>query len=170
MSNQDPPLDVPTRIVQDVMRTLLLELLDGPPGDSAFTLNRGDRGLVASLEALPSAAASARPGGRSSVAAHVEHLRYGLELRNRWARGEDPWATANWSASWTRQSVSEQEWQARRDAFAHQARAWLAALDQPRAWTQVDLLEALSTTVHLAYHMGAIRQIAEQASGPPAHD
>jgi len=68
--------------------TLLRELLQGPAQDAAYMLNRGDRGLLASLDALSGEMASLRPGGPSSVAAHVDHLRYGL---NRWAAAENPW-------------------------------------------------------------------------------
>jgi hypothetical protein len=42
--------------------------------------------------------ASAVPsGGGASIAAHVDHLRYGLELLNRWTRGEKPFADADHS-------------------------------------------------------------------------
>jgi hypothetical protein len=32
------------------------------------------------------------------------------------------------------------------------------------------LTETLASVVHLAYHPGAIRQVAQAASGPPARD
>ena len=82
------PLDA---VLRETLAGLLRELVDGPPGSFAYVLNPGDRGLLASLDELSAEAASAQPGGRSSIAAHVDHLRYGLELLNRWARGEDPW-------------------------------------------------------------------------------
>lgn len=156
--------------VRDALTALLRELLDGPPGGGAFVLNPGDRGLIASLDRLSAEAASAQPGGRSSVAAHVDHLRYGFELRNRWAQGEDPWSTANWAASWTRQQVTDEQWRTLRAAFADEARRWLQASGGPRKWNSTDLTEAMASTVHLAYHLGAIRQIAQAASGPPAGD
>ena len=152
--------------VRDALTTLLRELLDGPPDTGAFMLNRGDPGLLASLDALSAHDASAQPGGRSSVAAHVDHLRYGFELRNRWTQGEDPWPTANWAASWTRQQVTDDQWSALRAALAREARAWLKTSGEPRDWNSLDLTEAISSTVHLAYHLGAIRQIAQRASGP----
>ena len=86
----------------DALRGLLTEATDGP-SNAAYFLNRGDRGLLASLRGLSAAQASARPQGRSSIASHVHHLRYGLSLINRWARGEDPYANANWSDSWRHQ-------------------------------------------------------------------
>ena len=66
------------------MVTLLRELLYGPPKEFAFVLNPGDAGLLASLDKLSAEQASARPDGRSSIAAHVDHLHYGLSLLNRW--------------------------------------------------------------------------------------
>ena len=170
MSDVAADPQVPAKHVREALTTLIRELLHGPAESGAFVLNRGDRGILASLDALPADAASARPGGRSSVAAHVEHLRYGLELRNRWARGDDPWATANWAASWAQQQVSPEEWHALRAGLEREARTWLASSQDPRVWNSLDLTEAISSIVHLAYHLGAIRQIAQPASGPPAND
>jgi len=155
--------------VRESLLNLLREILDGPP-DAAFVLNRGDRGLLASLDALSAGAASAQPGGRSSVAAHVDHLRYGFHLLNRWANGEDPWVDADFAASWRRQQVGEDEWRALRHALRDEARAWAAAAGQPRRPGDTALTETLASVVHLAYHLGAIRQIAQAASGPPARD
>jgi hypothetical protein len=160
-------------LFQRCLQTLLREVLDGPPAQAAFVLNPGDRGLLASLDMLSAEAASARPVGRSSVAAHVDHLRYGFELLNRWARGEDPWADAsdvNYGASWERQQVSDEQWRALRTALANEAHAWVAASGQRRDWDDVTLTAALSSAVHLAYHVGAIRQIQHAASGPAAAD
>jgi hypothetical protein len=150
--------------------TLLRELLDGPSEKAAFVLNPGDRGLLASLDALSAEAASARPGGRSSVAAHVDHLRYGFELLNRWGRGENPWADADYAASWERQHVSDEQWRLLRSALADEARAWSAASGERSDWDAETLTGALASAVHLAYHLGAIRQIDRAASGPPARD
>ena len=155
--------------VRESLLSLLREILDGPP-DVAFVLNRGDRGLLTALDALDAGAASAQPGGRSSVAAHVDHLRYGLHLLNRWASGEDPWADADFAASWRRQQVGEDEWRALRHALRDEARAWVTAVGQPRRREDAALTETLASVVHLAYHLGAIRQIAPASSGPPARD
>jgi hypothetical protein len=155
---------------EQALVTLLRELLDGPAETAAFALNRGDRGLLASLDLLSAEAASARSGDRSSVAAHVDHLRYGFELLNRWAKGENPWASANFAASWQRQQVSEAEWIARRRTLADEARAWITAVGDRRDWDALAATEALASAVHLAYHIGGIRQIAQAAVGPPAKD
>jgi hypothetical protein len=156
--------------VTNALVTVLSEVLHGPSAEAAFLLNRGDRGLINSLGAVTGEMASARPAGRSSIAAHIDHLRYGLELLNRWAQGENPWADANFAASWTRQQVNEDQWQALQKALASEARRWLEALKQPRTWDTSTLTEAMASVAHLAYHLGAIRQLAQPASGPRAAD
>jgi hypothetical protein len=150
---------------------ILGELVDGPsPGAAAFVLNQGDRGLLASLGALSAEAASARPGGRSSIAAHADHLRYCFELLNRGARGESPWAGADYATSWERQQVTDAEWSALRKRLADEVRAWRAAWQELRDWDDATMTNALGSAAHLAYHVGAIRQIDPAASGPRATD
>ena len=157
-------------LLRTSLKTLLRELLEGPPGPSGFVLNPEDPGLLASLARLSAEAASARPGGRSSVAAHVDHLRYGLGLLNRWSRGDDPWADANYSESWRRQVVSEGEWRSLRDALGDEARQWMSAIAEPRELDDASLNAMIGSIVHFAYHLGAIRQVAREATGPAARD
>ena len=118
MAIENMPAEIPAALV-----TLWSQVVHGPSAAAAYLLNRGDRGLLGSLRTLSAETASARPEGRSSVAAHVDHVRYGLELLNRWAEGEkDLWANANFAASWARQHVDEEQWQALQKALALGAR------------------------------------------------
>ena len=149
--------------------TLLHELVDGPPGREAYILNGGDRGLLGSLEMLTAEQASARtPGRASTVAAHVDHVRYGLSLFNRWARGEaNPWRDADWSASWKRQTVTPEQWTSLRAALRDEAHGWVQAAGVQRPLDDVALTGVVASVAHLAYHLGAIRQLAPEAAGPP---
>jgi hypothetical protein len=157
-------------MLRDTLLGLLRELCDGPPAEMAFVINPNDPGLFRSLAVISAADASARPDGRSSVAAHTQHLRYGFELLNRWARGEDPFADANYAQSWGQQQVTEHEWRELREALDREVRAWMEAIATDREWTPLFLSGFVSSVAHLAYHMGAIRQLARSASGPPARD
>jgi len=57
---------------------LFRELIDGPDGPAAWMLNGGDVGLLRSLDKLTAASASAAPEpGGSTIAAQVDHIRYG---------------------------------------------------------------------------------------------
>jgi hypothetical protein len=152
------------------LQRLLSEVFNGPAPDAAFVLNRGDRGLLASLAVLTAEAASACPDGRSSIAAHVHHLWYGFHLLNRWAAGEDPWDDADYAASWRRQEVTADEWHALQEKLAGEAETWVATAGEPREWDRDGWANALSSVVHLAYHLGAIRQLEPATSGPPARD
>jgi hypothetical protein len=150
--------------------TLFRELIDGPGQHGAWMLNGGDVGLLRSLDGLAAEDASAVPlAGGASIAAHVEHLRFGLSLMNRWARGEqDPWSSADWAASWRCVTVDDQEWVALRAAFGREAQAWLEALATPRECSETELNDVIGSVAHLAYHMGAIRQMNRSIRGPLA--
>lgn len=147
--------------------TLFDELVRGAGPASGFILNPGDPGLLASLDRLDArqASASAAAGG-ASIAAHVDHVRYGLSLMNRWAAGEDPFATATWGQSWERGTVTDAEWADRRAALAREADAWRRALGTPRQVDDTELAALIASVAHLAYHLGAIRQIDRAAQGP----
>jgi hypothetical protein len=67
------------------LETLFRELIDGPSANAAWMLNGEDVGLLRSLDKLTASAASAAPmAGGANIAAHVDHVRYGLSLMNRW--------------------------------------------------------------------------------------
>ena len=149
---------------------LFRELIDGPDANAAWMLNAGDAGLLRSLDKLAASAASAVPAsGGASIAAHVDHLCYGLSLMNRWSQGEqDPWSTADWTASWTRLVVNDQEWAALRQALGVEARTWLETLRGSRDYSEFELNGVIASVAHLAYHFGAIRQIDRSIRGPLA--
>jgi hypothetical protein len=159
-----------TRDLTGTLTTLFAELVEGAPETGAYMLNRGDAGLLRSLDRLSAAAASSSTAGGASIAAHVDHLRYGLSLMNRWALGENPWSDADWSASWRRTSVSEDEWRKLRAELRDETRRWLEAMRVPRDVDEADLNGMIGSIAHLAYHLGAIRQIDRAARGPSADE
>jgi hypothetical protein len=152
------------------LETLFRELIDGPDASGAWMLNGGDAGLLRSVDELSASAASAAPPtGGATIAAHLDHVRYGLSLMNRWGRGEpDPWSTADWTASWSRSVVDDQQWAALRQALGAEAREWLERLRVPRDYSERELKDVISSIAHLAYHLGAIRQIDHSIRGPLA--
>lgn len=146
--------------------TLFGELVNGASTDGAYMLNGGDEGLLGSLDKLSAKAASAPTRTGSTIAAHVDHLRYGLSLMNRWTSGENPFANADWSTSWKKTTVSEDEWRTRRAELRTEATRWLEALGTPREASEMELNGMIGSIAHLAYHLGAIRQIDSAARGP----
>ena len=150
---------------------LFSELINGPR-DQCYVLNMGDAGLLRSLDTLSAEAASAvPPNGGASIAAHVDHLLYGLQLLNRWVAGErNPWDTADWTQSWKRSRVTFDEWVSLRDRFRTEVLRWHESLAQARDLEGIELNGAFASVAHLAYHMGAIRQIDRAIRGPSAEE
>lgn len=155
--------------VSNALATLLSELADGASSDACYVLNRGDAGLLQSLEKLSATAASQPAPTGSTIAAHVDHLRYGLSLMNR-ASGENPWANADWTASWRKTTVSEPAWRRLRDQLRDEIHRWLQTVRTPRDVNDIELNGMVGSVVHLAYHIGAIRQMNGAARGPLARD
>jgi hypothetical protein len=153
------------------LAALLVELVDGPPGQEAYMLNPGDPGLLRSLAPIPwtTAAAPAKDGG-APIARHVDHVRYGLSLMNRWAAGEpNPFATADWATSWKRNVTSEAEWERLRGDLSDEAHRWIEAVESLGDAAPLDPVAfrgVIASVAHLAYHLGAVRQIDARTRGP----
>jgi hypothetical protein len=155
-----------TADIAKTLGTLLGELVDGASKDGGYMLNPGDKGLLRSLEKLSAAEASARTQTGSSIAAHVDHVRTSLSLMNRWSQGEDPFASADWGESWRKVEVSEPEWRQRIADLRAEATRWLGVVREPRDVDEVELNAIIGSIAHLAYHLGAIRQINQSVRGP----
>jgi hypothetical protein len=150
------------------LTTLFSELVDGAPtGGGACVLNSGDAGLLRSLDKLSAADASRSVHGGATIAAHARHLRYGLSLMNRWAsEGGNPFADAKWDEAWKTSLVDDEEWDEIRGGLRDEAHRWLRVLGSPRDVSPVELSGMIGSIAHLAYHLGAMRQIATNARGP----
>lgn len=148
-------------VFQHALSKLLTEIFDGPPGNEAFLLNPGDPGLLRQLDSLDARAASTRPmPGKTTIASHVDHVLFGFTLMNRWAAGEEnPWAGADWNASWQRTTVNDEQWQSLRDRLRQATTAWRNIVQSRSEWNDITAAGALSSAAHTAYHFGAIRQI-----------
>lgn len=155
-----------TRDLAITLGTLFGELVEGAAASGGYMLNAGDQGLLRSLEGLSATAASAPTSTGSSIAAHVDHIRYGLSLMNRWSAGDDPFTDADWGASWKKTTVSDAEWQRLRADLRAEATRWLHTLRTPREVQEIELNGMIGSIAHLAYHLGAIRQINTALRGP----
>lgn len=150
-----------------VLAGIFAEITTGTPHTGGFVLNGGDPGLLASLDKLSAADASRSALGGATIAAHAAHLRFGLSLMNRWAtEGGNPFAGARWYEAWTVTAVDDAQWNGIRDGLRQEVMRWQEALRQPREVVDIELSGMVGSVVHLAYHLGAIRQIHAGARGP----
>lgn len=156
-----------THAIAPVPGNLFAELTTGTPSTGGFVLNSGDAGLLASLDKLTAADASRSAHAGATIAANAAHLAYGLSLMNRWAvEGGNPFAHAHWQDAWTITTVDEARWQEIRHALRSEVEQWQVALRRPREVMHIELSGMIGSVAHLAYHLGAIRQIAAAARGP----
>jgi hypothetical protein len=151
-----------------VLVRLFSELVNGiVPAGGPFVLNSGDIGLLRSLDRISAADASRSVNDGATIAAHAQHLRYGLSLMNQWARaGGDPFANAKWDEAWRMSAVDAAAWEEIRRGLRDEANRWLQVLEAPRDADEVELAGVVGSVAHLAYHLGAIRQINKDARGP----
>ena len=148
-------------VFQRALSNMLTEIFAGPPGQEAYVLNPGDSGLLRQLDTIEASAASKRPmPGKTTIAAHVDHVHFGLSILNRWAAGEaNPWAGADWNGSWKRTTVNDDQWRSLRAGLRHEAEKWRKVVATRMNWDDMAASAGLSTVAHTAYHFGAIRQI-----------
>src|SRR5215217_9045317 len=144
-----------TTDIAPILTRLFSELVDGAGGRAgAFILNSGDVGLLRSLDALSEAEASRSANGGATIAAHAQHLRYGLSLMNRWAaEGGDPFADATWDEAWKTTAVDARSWDEIRHGLRDEAHRWLPAVGLPREASEVELTGMIASIAHLAYHL-----------------
>lgn len=140
----------------DTLNEVLLENLDeslnARVGEGWFD------GLFSTLEQLDATTASKLPApDRSSIAAHCEHVRYVLEIVNAWSKLEKP--QPDWSLAWKTSDVTQAQWDALKTAIQTECETLKAFIKTQTEWTPKLLNLLMSNTSHLAYHVGAIRQI-----------
>lgn len=160
--------DLSRNAVLRAVMPIFAEAWTGPadPRSTNFVDNVPDCGVFGTLDRLSAVAASTPPApGRSTAAAHAEHLRFSLDVSTRWLRGDS--AKADWSRSWAVQSVDDKEWTHLRERL-REVYAQFVELIEARPEMDEELLAGIVGTVaHAAYHLGALRQLA-LAAAPPA--
>ena len=156
-----------TKDTSPALGRLFAELTLGTSPQAGYVLNRGDLGLLRSLDKLSAGDASKSVNGGATIAAHARHLQYGLSLFNRWAaEGGNPFSDAKWDEAWKTSTVDEAEWRGIRDGLREECMGWSLALKSPREVDDIAFTGLVASVAHLAYHLGAIRQIDKSTRGP----
>lgn len=156
-----------THAIAPVLASLYAELIGGVPAHGGYILNPGDQGLLASLDRLSADEASTSVHGGATIAAHTAHLSFGIGLMLRaLTEGGAPYVDAPWYMAWRIDRVDDATWQDLREELREKTGRWQQALATP-AEVPMEALQGMVASIgHLAYHMGAIRQIAVHARGP----
>ncbi len=169
MSERDEPVTATTgershaaevsKAVNERFVERLRELLEGvPQGQPTWVTTGGPEGGIFGSVADLSAEQASREVAGTTIAAHVEHERWALRLVNDYFVGKQP--TAEWSASWSVKTVDGAAWDALRAALRTEGETLLDNAERFQDWARPEMANgALSTFGHLAYHLGAIRQL-----------
>ena len=150
----------------EVLSVMLVEAYDGPsdPHRTWFIDNQPDCGILGSVRNITAGQASCSMDGKksagSTIASHVEHLRWALMNVNRAIRGEG--YQPSWNESWLVIEVGEQEWNDLCAALRSEYGAMMVLVNSRDELAAEELYGAMALVPHAAFHLGIIRQMVER--------
>lgn len=142
---------------------ILEETFESPSPEGGFYLDK-QTGWLETLDRVSAAQASRLiPGGNTTIAGQVNHVRFYLEALEGYMTGRITGKT-DWQESWQVHEVAPQAWDELRRALAAAYERVKTHLKAVPTWDDDGVTDALAIVVHSAYHLGAVRQMV-QASG-----
>ena len=97
--------------------------------------------------------------GGTTIAAHVTHIRFFMEVHENIMNGT-PQGKINWASSWTLKTVNDSEWESLKAGLKETHDRISQRLNDLPDWSsEKDVESALGIIVHTGYHLGAIRQM-----------
>lgn len=119
-----------------------------------------DTSLFETLAGIDAEKASRPIGnGCASIAAQVDHVRFYLDLLQRYMRDEPPTERVDWRASWRITTVTDEAWRASQGELRESYGRLLTLLHGFETWEgEEEIGGAMACVVHTAYHLGEIRQ------------
>lgn len=145
--------------LRNSVKTMVRETFEGPPVPvigSWFTNSEPNSGIFGVLERLSCDEASMSIHG-TTLAAHTDHVRYHMWGTNELLKnGNSP--KMDWDKSWDIHSVDGQQWNRIQEGLRNEYLIFLETIDAIE-WNEQLVNEVLSSLVHSAYHLGAIRQM-----------
>ena len=148
--------DLAAAMLVEQLSNVLREAVEGPSGPWTFFIDKApDAGLFGALAGL-SAADASRPVGGSTIAAHVHHVAFGMDVTAAAVHGDrEP---RDWKLSWRVATVDGAEWNDLRDRLRRAYDGVRRAFAEHALLDEVSFGEAVGGIAHIAYHLGAIRQ------------
>jgi hypothetical protein len=146
--------------------TLFSEAYAGPADATStwFIDNEPDSGilgLIANVSAVEASRSTNRGQPGTTIAAHVEHLRWSLANANAALQGK-PYQ-GNWSESWNTLEANEEAWERLRSDLKKEFELLKGILQKQNELSGDILTGVMALIPHAAYHLGTIRQLIERA-------
>jgi hypothetical protein len=153
---------------EEVLQPIIIlfsEAYAGPsdPSSTWFIDNEPDSGIlgiIAGVSAVEASWSSRKNDPGTSIAAHVEHLRWSLANANGALQGK-PYQ-ANWKESWNILDADENKWTQLKIRLTAEYEALLLNLQKQTELSGDYLLGVMALVPHAAYHLGVIRQLIER--------
>lgn len=136
---------------------------ENPKGDEPVAVLDRDAGWLQTLARVSAERASQPvvPGG-TTIAGQTAHAAYYLELFENIVMNRH--VAADWPGSFAPSEVDEQAWRVQRDRLGGVARRVERLLRDNPTWEEMHVRSALGCLVHLAYHLGSVRQMLKIAA------
>ena len=154
-----------TATVIKAIMTLFSEAYEGPADASATWFidnepNSGIFGLIAKVSAVEASWSTENNDPGTTIAAHVEHLRWSLANANRAMEGSQ--YQGNWKESWNTLQADETKWEQLRNELRAEFERVLMNLKKQTELPGDYLTGVMALIPHAAYHLGTIRQQIER--------
>jgi hypothetical protein len=154
-----------TTIVIQSITTLFSEAYTGPPDPSStwFIDNEPDSGIlgiIAGVSATEASWSSNKNDPGTTIAAHIEHLRWSLANANSALQG-NPYQ-GNWKESWNTLDANEAEWEQLKKELQIEFELLLENIHKQTDMPGNYLTGVMALIPHAAYHLGTIRQLIER--------
>ena len=152
-------------VIQSIV-TLFSEASAGPPDPSStwFIDNAPDSGIlgiIAGVSASEASWSSHKNDPGTTIAAHVEHLRWILANANGALQGK--LYQGNWKESWNTFSADEAKWGQLKKDLKTEFETLLENIRKQDDLPGDYLTGVMALIPHAAYHLGTIRQLIERA-------
>jgi hypothetical protein len=154
--------------MKDAMLAQVTELLretfeGGLPGQGTVYLDHGS-GIRNTLSALTAEQASRRLEGHPSIAAHARHMNFHLRATSEWIEGDQ--SQRDWPGSFEPQTVSADEWSKIQRDLGESRAELVRVLGSLTPERFVEAGAGIGALLHLAYHLGAVRQLMHRVERP----
>jgi hypothetical protein len=144
---------------QSAAASLICEAFEGREDGRKYTWFVQDReALLPSMNDLTAQQVSAElKPGVATIGAHYNHILFALTLVTEEIRGGTVEGT--WESSWEKQSFSADEWHALQSKIREEYEFFLGAFTTKEDWPDDHIIAGLAILPHMAFHLGAIRQL-----------
>jgi hypothetical protein len=143
--------------VTSQLLAVLKETIEGPGEGGSFFLDP-NTGLLQTLETLNLERVFASPApGRPSIAAHVKHTSFHMNAICAWPRGDH--SRRDWPSSFVLENHDAATWTALLEELKFEYGDFQNVIREFASGSDEALGGAVGGIVHVAYHLGAIRQL-----------